>query len=101
MRNHPGRRITVDLLGSLFNEAYLKYATLSNAVSGFKSSVIFPFNPEIIPEHELIDDPRDIHGSTNETEESNAAFVCVCASVCVYILPPSRLLPTVRYPRHT
>ena len=60
MRNHPGRRITVDQLGSLFNEAYLKSATLANAVSRFKTG-IFPFNPEILPEHEFIDDPRDIH----------------------------------------
>ena len=75
MRNHPGRRITVDQLGSLFNVAYLKSATLANAVSGFERSGIFPFNPEIIPEHEFIDDPRDIHGNTNETKESNAALV--------------------------
>ena len=75
MRNHPGRRITADQLGPLINVAYLKSATLANAVSGFKRSGIFPFNPEIIPEHEFIDDPRDIHGNTNETKESNAALV--------------------------
>ena len=40
-----------------------------------KTSGIFPFNPEIIPEHEFIDDLRDIHGNTNEIEESNAALV--------------------------
>ena len=61
MQNHPGRRITVDQLGSLFNEAYLKSATLANAVSRFKTSGIFPFNPEILPDREFIDDPRDIH----------------------------------------
>ena len=55
--------------------AYLKSATLANAVSGFKRSEIFPFNPEIIPEHEFIDDPRGIHGNTNEIKESNAALV--------------------------
>ena len=51
MQNHPGRRITVDQLGSLFSAACLKYVTLANAVSGFKTSGIFPFNPEIIPEN--------------------------------------------------
>ena len=75
MRKHPRRRIKLHQLGSLFNEAYLKSATLANAVSGFKTSGIFPFNPGIIPEHEFIDDPRDIHGNTNETEELNAALV--------------------------
>ena len=55
--------------------AYLKSATLANAVSGFKRSGIFSFNPEIIPEHEFIDDPRGIHGNANEIKESNAALV--------------------------
>ena len=36
LRNHPGRRITVDQLGELFNAAYLKAATVENAISGFK-----------------------------------------------------------------
>ena len=60
---------------NLFNVAYLKSATLAKAVSWFKRSGIFPFNLEIIPEHEFIDDPRDIHGNTNETKESNATLV--------------------------
>ena len=68
MRNHPGKKITVDQLGSLFNEAYLQSATLADAI-------FFLFNLEIIPEHEYIDDPCDIHGNTNKTEETNAAFV--------------------------
>ena len=75
MWNHPGRRIAVDQLGSLIIVAYLKSATLANAVSGFKRSGIFSFNPEIIPEHEFIDDPRGIHGNANEIKESNAALV--------------------------
>ena len=69
MRNHPGRLITVDQLGSLFNKSLI----VANAASGFKTSEIFPFNPKISPEHECIDDPHDIHGSKNETEESNIA----------------------------
>ena len=60
---------------NLFNVAYLKSATLAKAVSWFKRSGIFPFNLEIIPEHEFIDDPRDIHGNSNETKESNATLV--------------------------
>ena len=63
MRNHPGRRITVDQLGSLFNKSVI----VANAASGF--------NPENSPEHEYIDDPHDIHGSINETEESNVASI--------------------------
>ena len=41
LREHPGRRITVEQLGELFNTAYLKAATMGNAVSGFKCTGIF------------------------------------------------------------
>ena len=47
LRNHPGRRISVDKLGELFNAAYLKAATIENAVSGFRCTGIVPFNEEI------------------------------------------------------
>jgi hypothetical protein len=48
LRSHPGRRITVDQLGELFNTAYLKAATMENAVSGFRCSGIVPFNSDIL-----------------------------------------------------
>ena len=59
LQNHPGRRITVDKLGELFNTAYLKAATIENAVSGFKCTGIVPFNTEILPSSEFLDDPRE------------------------------------------
>ena len=55
MRDHSGRRITVLQLGQLFNEAYNKSATMENAVSGFKTAGIYPFNPQIIPAEQFID----------------------------------------------
>ena len=39
-------------------EAYLKAATPENAGSGFRNSGIVPFNPHVIPDHQLLDDPR-------------------------------------------
>ena len=59
MRNHPGRRIQTENLGELFRESYLKSATLENAVSSFQTSGIVPFNPDIVPADEYIEDPRD------------------------------------------
>eukprot|EP00794_Sanderia_malayensis_P017231 gene17231-18952_t len=53
------KRITVDKLGELFNEAYLKSATVENAVSGFKTTGIHPFNSGIIPDSEYLQDPRE------------------------------------------
>ena len=58
MRNHPGRCIKTEHLGELLKEAYLKAATPENAGSGFRNSEIVPFNPHVIPDHQLLDDPR-------------------------------------------
>eukprot|EP00794_Sanderia_malayensis_P021114 gene21114-23182_t len=59
LRKHPARRITVDKLGELFSEAYLKSATVENAVSGFKTTGIHPFNSGIVPDAEYLQDPRE------------------------------------------
>ena len=38
-------------------EAYLKAAIPENAGSGFRNPGIVPFNPHVIPDHQLLDDP--------------------------------------------
>ena len=58
MRSHPGRRIQKENLGQLFKDAYIKSTELENAVLSFCISGIIPFNPDIMPEHEYIKDPR-------------------------------------------
>eukprot|EP00794_Sanderia_malayensis_P011459 gene11459-12657_t len=65
LRKHPARRITVDKLGELFSEGYLKSATVENAVSGFKTTGIHPFNFGNIPGSEYLQDPREA-GSTKD-----------------------------------
>lgn len=50
IRNHPGRIVTHYQVAQLFNNAYVKAATLKNAQSGFSATGIFPFNPNIFPE---------------------------------------------------
>jgi hypothetical protein len=72
MRNHPGRRITVDKLGELFNAAYLKAATIENAVSGFRCTGIVPFNKEILPSSDFQEDPRVVDPPSDETLSSLA-----------------------------
>ena len=58
MRSHPGRRIAVENLGELFKTAYLKSATLENAINGFKCTGIHPYNAQILPSSDFVDDPR-------------------------------------------
>ena len=64
-----GPEITVDKLGELFNTAYLKAATIENAVSGFKCTGIIPFNPEILPSNELLEDPRGVNVESPSVEK--------------------------------
>ena len=59
MRRHPARHIVVDVLGELFNEVYIKAATLQNAVSGFRCTGIVPVNSEILPIDQFLNDPRN------------------------------------------
>jgi len=47
MTNNPGRRVTDYEVTSLFNAAYLRSASLQKSVSGFKTTGIWPFNPDI------------------------------------------------------
>lgn len=44
-RNKPNKIIELSDVGQIFSRAYVKAATLSNAQNGFKTSGIFPFNP--------------------------------------------------------
>ena len=48
------------LSGALLNEPYLKSCTLENENLGFKTSAIRPFDPNIIPEHNYINDFQDV-----------------------------------------
>ena len=54
----------------MFNEAYLKSATVENAVSGFKTTGIHPFNANIIPDSEYLQDPRN--NAAIEVDNDNA-----------------------------
>ena len=47
MVNHPGRRITEFKITKLFRAAFERAATTQNSVSGFQSTGIVPFNPNI------------------------------------------------------
>ena len=73
LRNHPGRRITVDKLAELFNTAYLKAATIENAASAFKRTGIVPFDADILPTSEFVDDPRQVDTASPDDAPSDDA----------------------------
>ena len=81
MKNHPGKMIQTENLGELFKDAYIKSATLENAVSSLRTSGIIPFSPNIIPEQEYIKDPRPTAdtttANTSDSSEINTAETAV------------------------
>lgn len=98
--SNPGKRITLYDVVSLFAEAYDKCATISNAVSGFFSTGIFPFNSEIFSEADyapstVTDNAYDYEQmasttampsmQTNQPDASGQKFV---DSACSYPLRP-------------
>jgi len=64
LKNHPGRKLTRLQFGELLHETWSKSATPANAISGFKATGIYPFNPDAIPDYAFID--SDVT-STNDT----------------------------------
>ncbi|XP_049888124.1 uncharacterized protein LOC126382356 [Pectinophora gossypiella] len=51
LKNHPGRVVTHLQIGNLFAQAYGKAATVQNASNGFKSTGLWPINPDIFPDY--------------------------------------------------
>lgn len=49
---HPGRCVTIYYdIATLFNAAFTRAAVMVTAINGFRKTGIFPFNPDIFPDH--------------------------------------------------
>lgn len=53
MLTNPGRRISFYEVASLFGDAYEKTATIGKASSGFRSTGIWPYNPDVFDQAEF------------------------------------------------
>ena len=85
--------MTVDQLGELFNAAYLKAATIENAISGLKFTGIIPLNPDVLPESEFLEDLHETfendQPTTPNTVFSNSHDEIPSAdSCCTVFIPP-------------
>ncbi|XP_050297262.1 uncharacterized protein LOC126736773 [Anthonomus grandis grandis] len=81
MRSNSSRKISRLQFGTLISEAWAKAATTSNAISAFKSTGIYPYDPDIIPDYAyLIDENaenRQHDGMPAENQKkSDEARVC-------------------------
>ena len=64
LRSHPGRAVTEQEIGELFNAAYGRAASVRNAVSGFQKAGISPFRDDIFTDDDFAgswstDQPQD------------------------------------------
>lgn len=51
LKQHPGRIVTDRQVAELYGKAYVKAATMQTAMNGFKSTGIFPLDPDVFPDH--------------------------------------------------
>ena len=72
--SHPGRRISTYDQAELFCEAYLQAATMRNAISGFASCGLWPFNPDIFQDKDfaLTNEPQP---AVMQSDQSSVAEV--------------------------
>lgn len=62
LRANPGKTLSKAQFGHIFNQAWMKAASASTGISGFRSTGIFPFDPSQIPDHAFL--PSLIHSSS-------------------------------------
>ena len=80
MINHPGQRITEFQVSRLFRGAYERAATMLNSVSGFRSTDIVPYNPDVFKEEdfapamvtEIAMEAHDTDGTISPSHHVNA-----------------------------
>nr|CAI5824539.1 unnamed protein product [Callosobruchus analis] len=61
------------VFGRLFTKAWVQAATTENAISGFRSTGIVPFNPDVIPEYAFLMSAPDQQQDHNEQHENRPA----------------------------
>lgn len=113
MHSHPGRKLGRLQFGELLAKSWGKSATTGNAVSGFKATGIFPWDPNCIPDHAYTVSDHMIntqttgdHGTQVATEHANENLHCdiavpSCSHACTEVqrispdLTPGKLLEKI------
>lgn len=50
LRSNPGKAVTMAQIAEILGKAFVRAATMTIAINGFKSTGIWPFNPTIFPD---------------------------------------------------
>ncbi|KAK7480342.1 hypothetical protein BaRGS_00028389 [Batillaria attramentaria] len=67
LRNNPGQKVSAFQIAHLFNSAYSKAASISNAVSGFEKTGIFPCNRQVFADEDFA--PSTLVSNTPAADE--------------------------------
>lgn len=54
MRTNPGKVVTLHQISSLFGKAFIRSATMSTAVSGFRKTGIWPVDKSVFEESDFL-----------------------------------------------
>lgn len=75
LRNHPGRAITTFQLTSIFTPTFNKAATVACGVDSFKTTGIWPWNPDVFTDAaiEIDDNPAENNSAENQVNTSAVA----------------------------
>ena len=73
MTNHHGKKITEYDMAAILKPAFLKSMTPSNIISGFQSTGIYPYNPDVITEDDYTaaDAARGLDRCSSRISSSN------------------------------
>jgi transposase-like protein len=70
LRSNPGRVVTLHQISSLFSAAYLRAATMTTALNGFKKNGVWPVDMSIFSDADFLpSDTTDISFATNIENE--------------------------------
>ncbi|XP_023310433.1 uncharacterized protein LOC111691596 [Anoplophora glabripennis] len=67
LKSHPHEKITPFEVAELFNNAYMRVATLEKAAKGFQVTGIWPYNPDIFIEEDFA--AADLHNPFDEPQQ--------------------------------
>nr|CAI5827756.1 unnamed protein product [Callosobruchus analis] len=73
IKMNPNRKISRLVFGRLLTKAWVQAATTENAISGFRSTGIVPFNPDVILEYAFLMSAPDQQQDHNEQHENRPA----------------------------
>lgn len=70
MKMHPFEKITHDHLASIFKKAYTRVATMEKAVKGFEVTGIYPLNPHIFDDDDILTADPIIEEASRQVSQS-------------------------------